>query len=117
VVDWEMATIGDPLLDLAIFLAYWVGAEDPPALRGLLPSVTTLPGFPGRAELAALYAELTGRDVSGLGWYLTFAWFKLAVILQQIYARWVKGQTKDPRFAGFAKAVQALVHHANAAER
>lgn len=112
VLDWEMATVGDPLLDLAVFLGYWIEAGDPPELRALLPSVTTLPGFPGRAELAWAYADASGRDVAGLGWYQTFAYFKLAVIVQQIYARWVHGQTRDPRFAGFGRAAATLVAHA-----
>ena len=113
VVDWEMATIGDPLFDLAIFLSYWIDAGDPPALRALVPSVSTLPEFPGRDEMRALYAEKSGRDLSELDWYLTFSYFKLAVILQQIYARWVRGQTQDPRFAGFGAAVRTLIVHAN----
>ena len=114
VLDWEMATIGDPLLDLAVSLSYWVDPDDPPALRAMLPSVTTLPGFPGRGEMAAMYARRSGRDLSGLPWYLTFAYFKLAVIIQQIYARWVRGQTRDERFAPFGGAVRTLVAHAHA---
>jgi len=112
VLDWEMATIGDPLFDLAIFLSYWIDANDPPALRALVPSVSALPQFPGREEMRALYAQKSGRDLSGLDWYLTFSYFKLAVILQQIYARWVRGQTADPRFAGFGAAVRTLIVHA-----
>lgn len=112
VLDWEMATVGDPLLDLAVFLGYWIEADDPPALRALLPSVTTLPGFPGRAELARMYADASGRDVSGLGWYRTFAYFKLAVIVQQIYARRVRGQTADARFDDFGRAARTLLAHA-----
>jgi aminoglycoside phosphotransferase (APT) family kinase protein len=113
VVDWEMATIGDPLFDVAIFLSYWIDANDPPAMRALVPSVSTLPQFPGRDEMRALYAQKSGRDLSGLDWYLTFSYFKLAVILQQIYARWVRGQTKDPRFGGFGVAVRTLIEHAH----
>jgi aminoglycoside phosphotransferase (APT) family kinase protein len=112
VLDWEMATIGDPLLDLAVFLCYWIDPEDPPALRAMLPSVTTTPGFPNRDELQAMYTRKSGRDLSDMHWYLTFAYFKLAVILQQIYARWVRGQTQDPRFAPFGSAVRTLIAHA-----
>lgn len=112
VVDWEMATVGDPLFDLAIFLSYWTDPSDPPALQALVPSVTTLPQFPARGELRDLYARKSGRDLSGLDWYMTFAYFKLAVILQQIYARYVRGQTRDPRFAGFGHAVRTLIVHA-----
>jgi aminoglycoside phosphotransferase (APT) family kinase protein len=113
VLDWEMATIGDPLFDLAIFLSYWLDANDPPAMRALVPSVSTLPEFPSREEMRALYAQKSGRDLSGLDWYLTFSYFKLAVILQQIYARYVRGQTRDPRFAGFGTAVRTLIVHAH----
>jgi aminoglycoside phosphotransferase (APT) family kinase protein len=113
VLDWEMATIGDPLFDLAIFLSYWVDSNDPPTMRSLVPSVSTLPHFPSRDEMRALYAQKSGRDLSGLDWYLTFSYFKLAVILQQIYARWVRGQTADKRFAGFGVAVRTLIEHAH----
>jgi aminoglycoside phosphotransferase (APT) family kinase protein len=113
ILDWEMATIGDPFLDLAVFLCYWVEPSDPPGLRSMLPSVTTLPGFPGRADLQRMYAERSGRSLSAMPWYLTFSYFKLAVILQQIYARWVRGQTKDARFASFGDAVRLLIAHAH----
>jgi aminoglycoside phosphotransferase (APT) family kinase protein len=113
VVDWEMATVGDPLFDLAIFLSYWIDSSDPPAMQALMPSVTSLPEFPGRDALQEMYAAKSGRDLSGLDWYMTFSYFKLAVILQQIYARYVRGQTSDPRFAGFGHAVRTLIVHAH----
>ncbi|MEX2584566.1 MAG: phosphotransferase family protein, partial [Gemmatimonadota bacterium] len=117
VLDWEMATIGDPLMDVAIFLCYWIDPDDPPVLRGMLPSVTTLPGFPGRADVQRLYEERSGRSVANMTWYLTFAYFKLAVILQQIYARWVRGQTQDPRFESFGATVRMLIAHADSERR
>lgn len=117
VLDWEMATVGDPLFDLAIFLGYWVDPDDPAPLRSTLPVVTDRAGFPRRTELIDLYARRTGREVTGLDWYLTFAYFKLAVILQQIYARWVRGQTRDERFAGFGERVRVLVDHAEGRPR
>jgi aminoglycoside phosphotransferase (APT) family kinase protein len=113
VLDWEMATVGDPLFDLAVSLGYWVEAADPAPLRALLPTVSVLPGFPPRAELVRRYAERSGRDVGALGWYLTFAYFKLAVIVQQIHARWARGQTRDPRFASFGERARTLVVHAH----
>lgn len=113
VLDWEMATIGDPLMDLAVFLSYWVEPGDPPAIPRHLASVTTLPGFPGRRELVERYGRESGRDVSKLSWYLPFAYFKLGVILQQIYARWKSGQTDDPRFAEFDSAVRQIMAHAH----
>ncbi len=112
VVDWEMATIGDPLFDLAIALSYWVEPGDPPALRAILPAVTDQTGFLDRAALAARYAALSGRDLGALDFYLTLAYFKLAVILQQIYARWHRGQTRDARFRAFGGHVRVLIAHA-----
>lgn len=112
VLDWEMATIGDPLLDLAISLSYWVTASDPPELQALLPAVTTLPGFISRRQFMDLYAQKSGRDLSPMHFYMTFAYFKLAVILQQIYARWRKGQTQDERFADFGGYVRNLLLYA-----
>jgi aminoglycoside phosphotransferase (APT) family kinase protein len=112
VLDWEMATIGDPLLDLAITLSYWVVAEDPEDLRTMLPTVTTLPGFISREVFLEQYAEQTGRDLSAMPFYLVFGYFRMVVIIQQIYARWKRGQTLDARFAGFGDRVRALVDHA-----
>lgn len=111
VLDWEMATIGDPLMDLAISLSYWLEPGDPPALSEFLSTITREPGFPGRRDFAELYARESGRDLGEMAWYLPFAYFKLAVILQQIYARWVRGQTRDPRFEGMGRTVRAIVEH------
>jgi aminoglycoside phosphotransferase (APT) family kinase protein len=112
VLDWEMATVGDPLLDLAISLSYWVQPDDPPEMQTLLPTVTTRPGFLTRDDLMRRYAGQTGRNLSDMPFYLTFAYFKLAGILQQIYARWKHGQTQDERFSRFGRSVTLLVHHA-----
>src|SRR5438876_113800 len=101
VLDWEMTTIGDPLFDLAISLCYWVQAGDSAELRAILPTITHLPGFMNRSELMERYALKSGRDLSSMHFYLPFAYFKLSVILQQIYVRWLRGQTQDPRFAVF----------------
>lgn len=112
VLDWEMATVGDPLLDLAISLAYWLERDDPPALSAFLSPITAEPEFPTRRDLAELYSRASGRDLGELAWYLPFAYFKLAVILQQIYARWVRGQTRDPRFETMGSRVRAIIEHA-----
>ena len=112
VLDWEMTTIGDPLLDLAISLGYWVLADDPVELQSVLPVVTLTPGFISRERFMELYAQKSGRDLSSMHFYLTFAYFKLAVILQQIYVRWKRGQTQDERFAVFGSRVQSLILHA-----
>lgn len=113
VVDWEMATIGNPLLDLAVTLSYWIEDGDRVGLKQMLPTVTQLPGFTTRDEFIHRYALHSGRDVSDIGYYLVFAYFKLAVILQQIYDRWKKGQTSDERFAHFHVGVRNLVLHAS----
>ncbi len=112
VLDWEMTTIGDPLFDLASTLIYWVTPDDPPELQEVLPNVTTLPGFISRERFMEIYAQKSGRDLSQLSFYITFAYFKLAVILQQIYVRWKRGQTHDERFATFGNRVQKLIEHA-----
>lgn len=109
VVDWEMATIGDPFFDLAVALSYWMTADDPEPLQNGLPTLTVLPGFPTREELARRYADRTGRDVGDLRWYLAFAYFKLAVIVQQLYYRWKLGKTHDPRFAGLGQFARHLI--------
>lgn len=109
VLDWEMTTIGDPLFDLAISLCYWVQPDDPEALRAILPTVTPAPGFITRAEFMERYAAKSGRDLSSMHFYTTFAYFKLSVILQQIYVRWKRGQTQDPRFAVFGVRIETLV--------
>src|SRR5215217_3298411 len=113
VLDWEMATVGDPLFDLAVSLSYWTEPTDPKELKEVMPTVTSTPGFMTRAEFVGRYAEKSGRDLSEMHWYMVFGYFKLAVILQQIYARWKKGQTKDERFANFDGRVRTLILHAN----
>ena len=113
VLDWEMATIGDPLFDLAVSLSYWTEPTDPGELKEVMPTVTSTPGFMTRKEFMERYAQKSGRDLSEMHWYMVFGYFKLAVILQQIYARWKKGQTRDERFANFNRRVRTLILHAN----
>jgi aminoglycoside phosphotransferase (APT) family kinase protein len=105
VLDWEMATLGDPLMDLGTTLGYWVEADDPEPLRAFALGPTAAPGSLTRAELAARYAEKTGVDLSNLLAYYAFGLFKIAVIVQQIYARYRAGATQDPRFAGLSDVV------------
>ncbi len=112
VLDWEMTTIGDPLFDLAVSLSYWVEPGDSQELKEVLPTVTDTPGFWTRKEFIDYYADKSGRDLSDMHWHMVFGYFKLAVILQQIYARWHKGQTKDERFANFNERVRNLIVHA-----
>lgn len=108
VLDWEMATLGDPLMDLGTTLAYWAEADDPAGLRGF--GLTHLPGNYRRAELVAAYAERTGRDVSGILFYYVFGLFKVGVIMQQIYARYQKGLTQDTRFAILIHLIREVGH-------
>ncbi|HEX6709432.1 MAG TPA: phosphotransferase family protein [Rubrobacter sp.] len=112
VLDWEMATVGDPLFDLAVSLSYWIEPEDPDELKAVMPTVTATPGFMTRKDLIGRYAEESGRDLSEMHWYVVFGYFKLAGILQQIYARWKNGQTTDERFATFGERVRTLILHA-----
>lgn len=107
VFDWDMTTLGDPLVDLGTFLGYWAEAGDA-VPRGTGSAVTALPGFPTRAELAERYHVRTGTDVSLLPWYETFGLFKTAVVLEQIFVRFVRGQTKDERFGALGSMVPLL---------
>ncbi len=106
VLDWEMTTLGDPLMDLGSSLGYWVDPDDPPAMQQLRLSPTTLPGNPTRAELVERYAQASGRDVGDAVFYYVYGLFKLAVIVQQIYYRYKHGHTQDPRFARLIDAVR-----------
>jgi len=116
ILDWEMTTTGDPLVDLGTLLGYWSEPGDPPARAGTTGAFTTQPGFPTRAELVARYAAARPSvDVSRIGWYETFALFKTAVVLEQIHVRYLRGQTADARFADFAQRVPALAEAALAA--
>lgn len=116
VLDWEMATLGDPLLDLGTSLAYWVDADDPAPWRaGALVDLTARPGSLTRAQVAERWAGRLGRDLESLVAAYVFGLFKLAVIAQQIYARYERGLTNDPRFAGLGAAVTACGETAQAA--
>jgi aminoglycoside phosphotransferase (APT) family kinase protein len=111
VFDWEMSALGDPLVDLGIFLAYW-SPTSPPEQRDALTSVTHRPGYLTPDEVVDRYARRSGRDVSNVRYYEIFALFKIAVVIQQIYYRWRTGQTTDARFANFDARVAYLATHA-----
>lgn len=96
VLDWEMATLGDPLMDLGTTLAYWAQTDSPAGLRSF--GLTHLEGNLSRAELVDVYAKQTGFDLSEIVFYYVFGLFKVGVIMQQIYARFKAGKTQDPRF-------------------
>ena len=109
VLDWEMCTIGDPLSDLGTALAYWVGPEDADELQKIKWGPTNYPGMLTRAQLVERYASKTRRDVSNMVFYVAFARFKVAVIVQQIYYRYHHGITKDQRFAVLIDVAKILL--------
>jgi aminoglycoside phosphotransferase (APT) family kinase protein len=115
VLDWEMATLGDPLMDLGTTLGYWVEAGDPEPLHRAAVGPTMLPGSLTRRELVDSYQQASGRNVHKPLFYYCFGLFKIAVILQQIYARFVRGATLDPRFAQLGDVVTVMSRQAERA--
>ena len=107
VFDWEMAAVGDPLIDLGILLAYWVHVATI-AQRDAVSSVTNREGWFTRAEILERYHERTALNLANIAFYEVFAVFKLAVVLQQIFYRFHRGQTDDPRFARLDEQVKWL---------
>jgi aminoglycoside phosphotransferase (APT) family kinase protein len=114
VLDWEMATLGDPLMDLGASLAYWVEAGDPQHLHSLRMMPTHLAGAPTRRQVVERYAELSGTAIESYSFYYCYGLFRLAGIIQQIYFRWHHGQTRDERFRNLHLAVHALLATAEA---
>jgi aminoglycoside phosphotransferase (APT) family kinase protein len=111
-LDWEMSTIGDPLTDLGSTLAYWIDPQDAKELQDHRSGPTTSPGSLTRAEIVERYARKTGRDVSQIAFYVAFARFKIAVIVQQIYFRFHQGLTKDQRFASMPSRIHIMLRAA-----
>jgi aminoglycoside phosphotransferase (APT) family kinase protein len=105
VLDWEMTTIGDPLMDLGSSLAYWVTRDDPEEMQLLVTQPTLLEGMITRRRIVDRYAQRSGRDIGNFDFYYAFGIFRLAVIAQQIYYRFYHGQTKDKRFASLGFGV------------
>lgn len=108
ILDWEMATIGAPLMDIGTTLGYWVDPDDPAEVQFMKVCPTTSPGNYTREELVQRYSESTGRDVSNILFYFVYGLFKIAVIAQQIYYRFKQGFTKDERFGALIYAVETL---------
>ena len=106
VLDWDMCTRGDPLMDVGYLLNFWVESGDDPTWRDAMPSYEM--GFLSRRDLVERYAQRTGFDVTDVQWYYAFGVFKLIVILQQIYIRFLRGQTKDQRFVTLGRRVEGL---------
>jgi aminoglycoside phosphotransferase (APT) family kinase protein len=114
VLDWEMATVGDPLMDLGASLAYWVQADDDPIFQMFRRQPSNLPGMPTRAEVVSHYLDRTGVTLPPAGWrfYEVYGLFRLAVIAQQIWYRYRAGETTNPAFAQFGAAVNYLIARA-----
>jgi aminoglycoside phosphotransferase (APT) family kinase protein len=113
VLDWEICTLGDPLADLGLLTVYWTGPDDEPSAWS--GAATTAPGFWNRDRLAERYAEMSGRDVGDLGVYVAFAYWKLACILEGVYARYLGGAlgSRDPgELAPFKAQVDAAAARA-----
>lgn len=112
VLDWEMCTVGDPLVDLGLLLCYWPQPGDPEARTESISPVTTLPGWLTRQQLIERYVSRTKTDISLIHFYEAFALFKVAVVVQQIYFRYKQGQTSDARFADFGRRAVGLIQAA-----
>ena len=113
VFDWDMCTRGDPLMDIGHLLNYWIDEDDDYEAN----LITSMPVknilYPKKSEIIDHYAFKTGFSIKDVDWYYAFGAFKLAVIIQQIYVRFLKGQTQDKRFANFGKRIEALINRAN----
>ena len=113
VFDWDMCTRGDALMDLGHLLNYWIDEDDDYEAN----LITSMPVknilYPKKNEIIDHYALKTGFSIKDVDWYYAFGAFKLAVIIQQIYVRFLKGQTQDERFANFGKRIEALINRAN----
>ncbi len=111
--DWDMTTIGDPLIDLGTLLNYWPNPDDTEEVRRGSHDGMTRMGLPTRAEVATRYGEQTGLDVSAIGWYEAFAQWKTAVVVQQLHHRWKMGDSTDERMETIADRVPALMRTAS----
>ncbi|RNC90311.1 MAG: phosphotransferase family protein [Allomuricauda sp.] len=112
ILDWEMCTLGDPLMDLGTSLGYWTTADDADFMKQGLPSPTVMPGNPSRSEIVHQYALKSGRSVDNIVFYYAYGLFKIAVIAQQIYFRYKHGHTQDPKFANLNKAAALCCNNA-----
>lgn len=112
IIDWEISALGDPLMDLGNTLAYWVQADDPPHMKLTVRQPSMDAGMMTRKEVLEFYAARTGYDVSDMAYYYVYGIWRLAVIIQQLYYRYVDGSTKDPRFKNYGHMVMALAETA-----
>ena len=112
VLDWELATVGDPLMDLGSALAYWIDKDDEPMFASLRRQPSNLDGMPTRKEFIAKYLVISNRKCEDFTFYEVFGLFRLSVIIQQIWARYKAGQTTNPAFKGFGMGVNILINRA-----
>jgi aminoglycoside phosphotransferase (APT) family kinase protein len=107
IFDWDMTTLGDPLIDLGTLLNYWPDPADPPHARRFANMAAL--DLPPRAALVARYAERTGADLANVRWWEAFALWKTVVVVQQLHRRWVRGESTDPRMATVADRIPSLI--------
>ncbi len=112
VLDWELATVGDPLMDLGSSLAYWINVDDPVEFANLRRQPSNAPGMPTRKDIVESYLERSGITCDDFTFYEIFGLFRLSVIIQQIWIRYRLGQTTNPAFADFGSAVTVLINRA-----
>ncbi len=112
IIDWEISALGDPLMDLGNTLAYWIQADDPPHMQMTVRQPSNNPGMMTRQEILKFYADKTGYDVSDMAYYYVYGIWRLCVIIQQIYSRYVSGSTQDERFKSYGQMVIALAETA-----
>jgi aminoglycoside phosphotransferase (APT) family kinase protein len=112
IFDWEMATIGDPLADVGYMMLHWRQVDDEDESKFALQSVTTMPGFPSRRELVALYEERSGRAIDHLDWYVALAYWKAVAFMEGNYRRAISGATDDPYLKSFGDGVVELARRA-----
>jgi aminoglycoside phosphotransferase (APT) family kinase protein len=114
IFDWDMTTLGEPLVDVGTLLNYWPDPSDPPEARRVSHEGLLHMGLPTRAEITSRYAERTGIDLSSVGWYEAFAQWKTGVVIQQLHNRWKRGESTDPRMAVIADRLPVLAESASA---
>jgi aminoglycoside phosphotransferase (APT) family kinase protein len=112
ILDWEMATIGDPLADVGYMMIHWRQADDPPGAKFNLQSVTIEPGFPTRREIVSRYERRSGRSMHALDWYVTLAMWKAVAFMEGNYKRAISGSTDDPYLKSFGEGVVELAERA-----
>ncbi len=112
VFDWDMCTLGDPLCDLGALLTYWSEPTDPPHVKGMTPMPADYHVFASRRELVERYAQTSGLPMDDIEFYYALGLYRLVVIIQQIYIRYVRGQTQDKRFAAMGQIIPLIIRAA-----